>query len=143
MRPYTLFCIESRSVDPVRRDKGFLEPWLDATQIFLGFDAVAEVAGAQAEIRLGIGQVDGDVGEGMLKLCLDGLGMVQGIIADFHEDVDAVAVERTVQLIERPLFCYEAFNATVLFNMHRTTILRKRESSHNDKYGKAEYAFHD
>ena len=135
--------IEFWSVNSVRRDEGLLEAWLDAAQAFLCLHAVAEVAGAQTEIRFGIGQVDGDIGEGALELRFYGFGVVQGIVADFHEDMDAVAVERAVDLVERPLLGDEAFDAAVLVNVHGATTLREGEGGHDDEYAEAKYALHD
>ena len=135
--------IESRSVNSVSRDEGLLEARLDAAQAFLCLHAVAEVAGAQAEIRLGVGEVDGDIGEGAFELCLHGFGVVQGIVADFHEDMDTIAIERAVDLVERPLLGDETFDAAVLVNVHGAAALCEGEGGHDDEYAEAKYALHD
>ena len=99
---FLVFCVAIKpwSEDSVRRDERLIETGLDSAQEFLCLYEVAEVTGAKAEIRFGIGQVDGYVGEGTLKLGLHGLGMVQSLIADFHEDMDSVAVKRAVHLVK-------------------------------------------
>ena len=51
--------------------------------------------------------------------------MFQGFVANLHENVDAVAAERAVDMVERTLFCDEAFDAAVLVNIERTMVLRK------------------
>ena len=135
--------IEFWSVNSVRRDESLLEAGFDAAQAFLCLHAVTEVAGAQTEIRLGIGEVDGNVRESALELCLHGFGVVQGVVADFHEDMDAVAVERAVDLVERPLLGDEAFDAAVLVNVHGATVLRESDGGHDDEYAEAKYALHD
>ena len=68
--------IDFRPINHVRCDEGLLEFRLDAAQAFLGLHAVAEIAGAQAEIWLHVGQVDGNVGESLFKLAFYGFGMV-------------------------------------------------------------------
>ena len=69
--------------------------------------------------------------------------MVEGFVADFHEDMDAVAAERTVNGVQGALFGDEAFDAAVLLNMHGTTALREGDDSPENEYGKADNALHN
>ena len=69
--------------------------------------------------------------------------MVQGLVADFHENMDAVAVEGAVEAVERALFRDEGFDATVLLDVHRTVALPKGDGSPDNEYGKANDAFHN
>ena len=70
-----------------------MENFRKLTKTFLCLHAIAEVAGPQTEIRLRVGEVDGNVRIGTLKLLLHLLSMLQGLVADFHKDVDAIAAE--------------------------------------------------
>ena len=76
-------------VNHVRRDESLLEFRLDAAQAFLCLHTIAEISSAKAEVRLDIGQINRDVGEGPLKLAFDLFGVVKGFVADLHEDMDA------------------------------------------------------
>ena len=106
--------IQFRPVNHVCRDEGLLEFRLDEAQAFLGLHAVAEIARAQPEIRLGVGEVNRDVGEGVFEPLLHLLGVFQRLVADFHENVDAVAAERAVQVVKPMLFRDEVLYAAVL-----------------------------
>ena len=116
--PILIIHFNPRPVNHVRRDESLLEARLDAAQAFLRLHAVAEIAGTQAEIRLGVGQINRNVGESPFKSLLHLLGVLQRIVADFHENMDAVAVERTVDIIKPPLLGDEVFDAAVLVNAH-------------------------
>ena len=105
-------------VNHIRRDESLLEPWLDAAQAFFGLHAIAEVARTQAEIRLRISQVNRNVGESFFKLAFHFFGMLERIVADFHENMDAIAAERTVDDIKSSLFGDEVVDAAVLVNVH-------------------------
>ena len=71
------------------------------------------------------------------------LGMVQGLVADFHENMDAVAVEGAVEAVERALFRDEGFDAAVLLDVHGTVALPKGEGGPDNEYGEANDAFHN
>ena len=51
--------------------------------------------------------------------------MIKGLVADFHENMDAVAAERAVDAVKAALLGDEALDAAVLVDMHRTVALRK------------------
>ena len=92
---FALFRIYSYfgSIDEICRNESLLEFGLDAAQTFLSPHAVAEIAGTQTEIRLRVGEVDGNVGEGTLKLFLHLLSVLQGLVTNLHKDVDSIAAE--------------------------------------------------
>ena len=89
------FCcsINLRSVNHVCRNKRLLELGLDAAQALLGFHAVAVIAGTQTKVRLRIGKINGNIGKVLFKLLLDFLSVLQGLVANFHEHMDAIAAE--------------------------------------------------
>ena len=64
-----------------------------------------------------IGQIDRNVGECSLESAFYSFGMIQGFVADFAENMNAVAAERAVDFVERTLFGDKAFDATVLVNV--------------------------
>ena len=130
-------------VNHVCRDKSLLKLGLDAAQTFLCLYTVAEIASAKAEIRLDVGQINWDVGEGPFELCFHRLGVVEGFVADFHEDMDAIAAERTVDGVQGALLGNEALDTAVLLNMHGTMALREGDGGPEDEYGKADDAFHN
>ncbi len=59
--------------------------------------------------------------------------MLQGFVADFHEYVDAVAVECAISPIQCPLLCDEAFDAAVLMYRHGAVFLRHGEGGQRDE----------
>ena len=130
-------------VNHVCRDKSLLEFRLDAAQAFLCLHTIAEISSAKAEVRLDIGQINRDVGEGPLKLCFHRLSVIEGFIADFHEDMDAVATERAIDGIQGALLGDEALDAAVLLNMHGAITLREGDGSPEDECRKADDALHN
>jgi hypothetical protein len=56
--------------------------------------------------------------------------------------MDAIAIERAVELIEDALLRDEAVDAVVLVNIDGA-VLREGDGSHNDEYGEAKDALHD
>ena len=88
------------TINHVRGDESLLKTRFDAAQTLLCLDAVAEIARTETEIRLRIGEINRDVGERPLKSSFHLFCMFQGLVADFHEDMDAVAAERTINIVK-------------------------------------------
>ena len=68
--------------------------------------------------------------------------MLQGFVADLHEDMDAIAIERAVELIEDALLCDETLDAVVLVDVDGA-VLREDNGCHDGEYDEAKDALHD
>ena len=69
--------------------------------------------------------------------------MLQGLVAYFHENVDAVAAERAVNSVQQALFRDKVLDALILVDIYGTMALREGDGCHDDEYGEANDAFHD
>lgn len=57
--------------------------------------------------------------------------------------MDAIAVERAVDGIHSSLLGYQSFDAAVLVNVHRATLLRKTYCGQRNEYEKATDTLHN
>ncbi len=75
-------------------------------------------------------------------MAFDLFGVVKGFVADLHEDMDAIAIEGTVELIEDALLRDETLDAVVLVDVDGA-VLCEGNGRHDGEYDEAKDALHD